>query len=183
MAILRDGLRPRKKRFELFHCRHFTKFRKLLQQKQQIPKRIKTISPCRFDHTEAQRTCICTLRGVTKQEVPSGHNERLHGPLCKIVGKRQTAIQQNTFQGFPLVQWISLCLAKIWIFVRFKAVQKLPIRDWYSSTMQHFTAFTFLWETGSCLALIPGVDGSGRTRTQYMVVYKRYTQYQAQYLV
>ena len=43
MAILRDGLRPREKRFELFHCRRFTKFGKLLQQKQQIPKGIKTI--------------------------------------------------------------------------------------------------------------------------------------------
>ena len=127
MAILRDGLRPREKRFELFHCRRFTKFGKLLQQKQQIPKGIKTISLCGFDHTEAQRTCICALRGVTKQEVPPGHNERLHGPLCKIVGKCQTAIQQDTFESFPLVQRISLCLAKIGILVSLKAVQKLPI--------------------------------------------------------
>ena len=50
-------------------------------------------------------------------------------------------------------------------------------------TLANVMAYDNLWETGSCLALIPGVDGFRRIQTQYVAVFKRYTQELVQYLV
>ena len=99
VAILRDGVRPGEEGPELFHCRRFPKFGKFLQQKQQVAEGIKAVSLRRFDHTEAQRACVCALRSIAKQEVPSGHNERLS--LC--FGSKFGISQKN---GIFLFFWI-----------------------------------------------------------------------------
>ena len=122
MAVCRNRVRPWEESLQLFFCRSLTELRELLQEKQQVSKWIKSIALGRLNHTEIQCTGISTFGSVAEQEILPGHDKGFYSALGNIVCKRQSPIQENAFQCFPLVQRVSPRFPKVGVLVRFKTV-------------------------------------------------------------